>query len=68
MSWSAREYNERLIVTREQLDQMERAQREMYRSGIVRLNENRLMSRLAELTTVLGFAFIQSTPAGVFCK
>ncbi|UYZ12661.1 hypothetical protein A6764_17900 [Brevibacillus sp. WF146] len=61
----SREYADTIIVNLDQIRKIERAQREMYDSGLVRLDSNRLMSVLGTVSSVLGLAFVTSTPAGI---
>lgn len=61
----ASEYAAKIVVSLDSLRKIQKAQRHMYDSGIVNLDSNTLASLLSPLSTVLGLAFVTSSPAGI---
>lgn len=65
MGMKSREYSEDLTVTLSQLKKIQKAQRAMYKNGLVKLEGTTLESVLGSVATILGLAFVTSTPAGI---
>lgn len=62
---SSREYMGNITFNKTQLQNMMKAQRITYDSGLVSLSSNRMITALSPLSTVLGLLFVTSTPAGI---
>lgn len=61
----AKEYAATLTLNKDQVSKIAIAQRHIYDAGIVNPNSNRLASLLSSVASVLGLAFVASTPVGL---
>lgn len=59
----SKEYAAKLIFTLDSVRKTQRAQRNIYDSGIVSPNQNTLASSLSAVASVLSLVFILGTPA-----
>ncbi|WP_432775130.1 hypothetical protein AAFJ72_18120 [Brevibacillus gelatini] len=65
MGMKSREYSKNLTVTLAELKKIKKAQRAMYKNGLVKLEGNTLESILGTVSTILGLVFVTSTPTGI---
>ncbi|WP_106768755.1 hypothetical protein [Paenibacillus faecalis] len=63
--YQTREFKKTLTLTYDQAKKIKQAQKDMYDSGIVNPNTNRLTTLLSAAGSILGLVFVSSTPASV---
>jgi len=61
----SREYAEDIMVSYSDLKKIQKAQKYMYRAGVHGYSDGQLANLLGSCSTILGLAFVNSTPVGV---
>ncbi|NFR85915.1 MULTISPECIES: hypothetical protein [unclassified Clostridium] len=61
----SREYVDSIIVSHDSLKKIQKAQKNIYRAGVYGYSEGKLADTLSASSTILGLAFVASTPVGV---
>ncbi|MDM5246024.1 hypothetical protein [Lysinibacillus sp. G4S2] len=61
----SREYMANLTLSYSEVEKVMTAQQVIYEKGLVKLESNSMITALGPVATVLGLAFVTSTPAGI---